>query len=321
MNRGRRTVLVTGARGFVGAACLPLLAARGFEVVAVTSAEVPADSPGLKWQRCDLLDPATCAALIGTERPTHLLHLAWITTPGTFWSSPANLGWLAAGARLASEFYRSGGGRAVGLGSCAEYAIPDDAPCIEDVTPLGPATVYGKAKAAMHLAIQAAAQAHGKSYAWGRLFFPYGPGEAVGRFIPSVIRGLLARDPVACTHGLQVRDFIFVSDAAAACVALLESDRSAAYNIGSGTGVSLRQVAEALGRTLGGADLVRYGARQPPAFDPPRIIADVGRIGRDTGWAPRVGLEDGLARSVDAQRAGAAATHTQIANPAPGAAR
>lgn len=308
MSAARRIALVTGARGFLGAACLPLLAARGFESIAVSSAAPPPDSPGVKWRRCDLLDPAACAALVRAERPTHLLHLAWITTPGAFWASHENLDWLAAGARLADAFYGSGGERAVGLGSCSEYAIPD-APCVEDVTPIGPATVYGKAKAAMHLALQAAAQGRG-SCAWGRLFFPYGPGEAGDRFIPSVIGGLLRSEPIACTHGMQVRDFVFVSDAAAACVALLESDRPGAYNIASGEGVSLRQVADALVRKLGGADLVRFGAREPPAFDPPRIVADIGKIRRDTGWQPRVGLEDGLARSIDSERAGAPATPT-----------
>jgi nucleoside-diphosphate-sugar epimerase len=315
---GSRRVLVTGARGFLGAYCVPLLAARGFDVVAVTSAPPPPDASGLRWRRCDLLDPTACAALVAVERPTHLLHLAWITAPGVFWSARENMAWLAAGVRLADAFFAATGERAVGLGSCAEYAV-SDAPCVEGGTPIEPQTVYGKAKAAMHLALQAAAGARGGSLAWARLFFPYGPGEAAGRFIPDVIRGLRQGEAVACTHGRQVRDFVFAADAAAACVALLEAKQSGAYNVGSGEGVSLREVADLLARKLGAdAGLLKFGARKAPSFDPPRIVADIARIRRDTAWAPQVALSDGLARSIEPQRARAPAPTATVQN-VPGA--
>jgi nucleoside-diphosphate-sugar epimerase len=284
----------------LGACCLPVLAESGFDVIAVSSSASGLDRPGARWHCCDLLDPTGSRSLLERERPTHLLHLAWITQPGVFWSSPRNLEWLSAGTLLFDAFYALGGRRAVGLGSCAEYEIPRTR-CVEEETPIVPATVYGKAKAAQHLALQAAAQGRG-NYAWARLFSPYGPGEAQDRFIPSVIRGLLRGEPVPCTHGQQVRDFVFVSDVAAACVALLESDLSGAYNVASGEGISLREIADLITRHLGAAGLVRFGARQAPAFDPPRIVGDTAKIRRDIGWRPRVGLEDGLLRSIAAQK-------------------
>jgi nucleoside-diphosphate-sugar epimerase len=299
MSESAGVVLVTGARGFVGAHCLPLLAARGLQVIAVSSAPVQS-APGVTWRTCNLLDPAACAALIERERPTHLLHLAWITTPGVFWSSPANLEWLAAGAHLVERFFQTGGKRAVAMGSCAEYRASDSA-CREDETPIQPATVYGKAKAAMHLALQAAAQDRG-TFAWGRLFFPYGPGEAPGRFISSVIAGLLSGEPVDCTDGTQQRDFVFITDAAAACVALLQSERCGAYNIGTGTAVSLREVTDIIVRRLGRSELLRFGARAAPPFDPPRIVADPTKISAEIGWTPRVALEQGLLRSIEAMK-------------------
>jgi nucleoside-diphosphate-sugar epimerase len=244
--------------------------------------------------------------LLDKVRPTHLLHLAWITQPGVFWSSHENLTWLEAGTRLAHQFFESGGERFVGLGSCAEYETTDSH-CVEDRTPINPITVYGKAKAAMHLALHAAAQHRGGGYAWGRLFFPYGPGEAQDRFIPSLITGLLHGQAVDCTHGMQQRDFIFVADVAEACVALLESDRSGAYNIGSGAAISLRRIAEEIIQQLGRPDLVRFGVRTPPAFDPPCIAADIGKIRREIGWAPQTGLEKGLMQSIEALRRGSPA--------------
>ena len=299
MSAAAKKVLVTGARGFLGRHCLPGLAAKGYEIHAVSSAAHA--GAGAAWHRCNLLDADAVETLLADVRPTHLLHLAWIAQPGVFWTSRENLSWLAAGVRLADAFYTAGGTRAVGAGSCAEYA-QTSADCVEDETPIAPDTLYGDAKAAMHFALRAAARGRG-SWAWARLFFPYGPGEPPGRFIPSVIDGLLRRVPVACTHGMQVRDFIYVEDAAEACVALLEGEASGAYNVGSGAGTSLGAVGGLAVGVLGNPELLRFGERPAPAYDPARIVASVGKIRREHGWTPRVTLADGIRRTIAAQRA------------------
>lgn len=288
------SVLVTGARGFIGQRCLPLLRARGFEVHAVTSQAGIED--GATWHQCDLLNTSACDALIERVRPTHLLHLAWYAQPGAFWTSSASLDWLAAGIRLARRFYDTGGVRAVGAGSCAEYAATD-LPCREDITPIAPATLYGEAKASMHFALRATAHERG-SWAWGRLFAPYGPGEPPGRFIPAVIDGLLRREPVSCTHGRQVRDFVYVDDVAEACVALVDSEATGAYNVGSGDGRSLKEVADIIIQQLGRGELVRFGEREAPKYDPARVVADGTKILTDAGWSPKVSLQEGIRRSI-----------------------
>jgi nucleoside-diphosphate-sugar epimerase len=282
-----KKVLVTGARGFIGRRCLPLLAEHGFEVHAVSSQQknVP------NWHRCDLLDAAAAEALVERVRPTHLLHLAWVAEPGVFWASPLNLAWLESGVRLARRFFDCGGERAVGAGSCAEYTA-SAAPCTESVTPLEPDTLYGEAKAAMYFALRAAARSKG-SWAWARLFFPYGPGEAPGRFIPSLIDGLRRGERVDCTHGSQVRDFVYVDDVAAAFVALLNGEFSGAFNIGCGEGRTLREVAGEVVRETGRGELIRFGARQAPAYDPPYVVADISKM-RALGWRPRIGLCEGV---------------------------
>ena len=296
-----KKILVTGARGFIGRRCVPVLAARGFEVHAVSSSSSTGEA--VQWHRCNLLDARAAEALVARLRPTHLLHLAWIAKPGVFWTSRENLAWLEAGVRLVDAFYAAGGRRAVGVGSCAEYA-QTAADCEEEQTPLAPDTLYGEAKASMYYALCAAARGRG-SWAWARLFFPYGPGEPAGRFIPGVIEGLLRRTAVPCTHGNQVRDFVYVDDVADACVALVESEASGACNVGSGAGTSLREVARLIVETLGNAELVRFGERPAPAYDPARIVADTTRMRREHGWAARVALADGIQRTIAAKRTAA----------------
>jgi nucleoside-diphosphate-sugar epimerase len=292
-------VLVTGGRGFIGRRCLPRLAALGHEVHAVSSA-APPPGAGETWHRCDLLDPEAAKALLGALRPTHLLHLAWIATPGLFWTSELNGRWLAAGRRLAADFYAGGGRRMVVAGTCAEYAR-SDAPCAEDSTPIAPNTPYGQAKAAMHEALREAAKGRG-GHAWARLFFPYGPGEPPGRFIPGAIDALLRGEPFACTHGRQLRDFIYADDVAEALVALLGGECDGAYNIGAGEGRSLRQVADAIVAELGRAELLRFGALEAPLHEYASVVADTVKIGRDLGWRPRTGLQEGIRLTVAARR-------------------
>jgi nucleoside-diphosphate-sugar epimerase len=298
MSDRARKVLVTGARGFIGRRCLTRLASRGFEVHAVSSTVASANTG--KWHRCDLLEGTSVEKLIAEVRPTHLLHLAWIAKPGVFWASTENLAWLASGIRLVAAFYGAGGIRAVGAGSCAEY-VESGTDCHEDRTAIAPGTLYGEAKAAMYFGLRAAARGRG-TWAWARLFFPYGPGEPPGRFIPSVIDGLIQGAPVDCTHGAQVRDFIHVDDVADAFVALVAGEASGAYNVGTGCGMSLREVAAAIVAELGHGELLRFSKRQAPAYDPARIVADIGKIHHEHGWVPRVALAEGIHGTIEAKR-------------------
>lgn len=297
-----KKILVTGARGYIGSRCVPHLMAGGYEVHAVTSGSVgAATATGITWHHFDLLDPASCVQAVEEVRPSHLLHLAWIAVPGEFWGSPSNLRWLASGIALVEAFYRCGGKRALGVGSCAEYAWgPDD--CHEEKTPLRPDTIYGRCKLALGLAFAAAAAIYGGSSAWARLFAPYGPGEPIERLVPSVIDGIVNGKPVHCTLGSQIRDFIYVDDAAEALVALLDAGAEGPINIGSGAGMTLREIVAVITAQLGRAELVRFGARQRPPGDPDRVVADTGRFMREVGRQPAVGIEEGIARTIVASR-------------------
>jgi nucleoside-diphosphate-sugar epimerase len=211
-----------------------------------------------------------------------------------------NLDWVGATLRLLRAFAEAGGRRAVLAGSCAEYAWGEAGPLREDASPLRPATLYGACKHATRLAAEGYAAQEALSLAWGRIFFSFGPGEAPGRLIPAVAGALLHGEVAPVTTGEQVRDFLAVEELADAFAALLDSGVEGPVNLASGEGVSVRDVVAAVGRAAGREDLIRYGALPTRPGDPPEIVADVGRLRDEVGWAARESLEAGIERAVAA---------------------
>lgn len=285
-------VLVTGGSGFVGRFAPKFLLARGCDVHLIT--RDGRDAPGGRLDAAagsctihpvDLLGHDGWERRVSQIRATHLLHFAWDTRPGLYWSAPDNLDWLTASVRLVQAFVAGGGTRAVLAGSCAEYdwrySILD-----ETTTPLSPATLYGTAKASLNRTLATAAATLGLSLAWGHIFFPFGPFEKPGRLLSDVIPALLAGREVACSEGRQVRDFIHVEDCARAFAELLLGPVEGRVNIGSGLGHSLREVVDLAAARIGRPELVRYGARPMAANDPPCLIARTERLHSEVGFRP-----------------------------------
>lgn len=288
------TVLVTGASGFIGRHCLPLLVKAGFDVHAVSLCSNAL--PGLaavRWHKTHLLDATQTRELVRRLRPSHLLHLAWYAVPGKYWTAPENTAWLNAGTALFQDFATAGGRRIVAAGSCAEYDWRYGV-CSEASTSLLPATPYGAAKHALQVALDALATQTGLSGAWGRMFLLYGPHEHRDRLVPSVIRALLAGEPARCTHGNQVRDFLHVADVADALVSLLVSPITGAVNIGSGEGLAIRDVAGRIAVRMRSPQLLRLGALPTRAGEPELLVADTGRLRETLGWKPKFDLDRGL---------------------------
>jgi nucleoside-diphosphate-sugar epimerase len=290
-----KRVLVTGAGGFIGTHVLPVLRRRGFEVHAVGRG-APADDTTV-FHRADLLDPAAAGAVIAASRPTHLLHLAWYAEPGLYWRAPLNLDWVAASLRLARAFADAGGHRLVAAGTCAEYAW-GDARLVEDETPCVPATLYGTSKDALRRLLGAFAHTAPLSFAWGRVFFLYGPGERRSRLVSDAVCALLSGREFPTTHGRQRRDFMHVADAAAAFAALLDGDVQGCVNIGSGTAVAVRTLLETIAGATGGSALIGFDARALAAGEPDAIEAAVQRLRTEVGFHPAHDLVGGIADTV-----------------------
>lgn len=291
-----RKVLLTGASGFIGRHCLRLLLADERNEVHAVNRQGGAAEAGerVRWHAVDLRDSSKATQLVADLRPSHVLHGAWIATPGVYGRSPENMDWLVSSLAMARAFGEGGGARFVGVGTSAEY-LPHDAPCVEDTTPIQPATVYGKCKAACWLGLQAASQHHGFSAAWGRVFLPYGPGDAPQRLIPSLLATLRRGQPIETTHGRQLRDFIFAPDVADLLVRLLFADEPGAFNVGTGQATQVRWVIETLAeRVHAASDLLRFGAKEFPASEPMQLVADMEKVRRTLGWAPSTSIAAGL---------------------------
>jgi len=307
-----RRVLVTGAGGFIGRSSLAPLSEAGFEVHGVLSpggmrgaraggrfTDRAARLPG-EFHRADLLDAREIDSLIGIVRPTHLLHFAWIATPGEYWRSAENYRWLAASTHLLDVFQAGGGVRAVMAGSCAEYDWSRAGVCNERTTPLADglspsgATPYAECKIALSRVLEEFGRAQGLSTAWGRIFFQFGPREDPRRLVSSVIVDLLSGREAACTPGTQVRSFLHVDDVGAAFAALLGADVEGAVNVGSGERITIAELLGRIAERIGRRDLIKLGARPMPASEPPLLVPDIGRLRAEVGFEPRWTLDAGL---------------------------
>jgi nucleoside-diphosphate-sugar epimerase len=302
-----RRVLVTGAGGFIGRWSVAPLLERRFEVHAVLSGNgqriVPAELQGASVHFADLLSEDQTDALLKRVVPTHLLHFAWIATPGVYWQSPENYRWLAASQYLLRAFRTLGGIRAVMAGSCVEYDWSKVGVCRESASPLADQgatlTPYAATKIALQKSLAQLSAEERLSSAWGRIFFQFGPYEHADRLVPSVIRHLLLDQEALCTHGRQIRSFLHVADVGAAFAQLLDSDVQGPVNIGADDRIALAELIERIALQIGRPDLVRLGARRAPTDEPPLLVPDVHRLRDEVQWQPRRSLSEGITDTIN----------------------
>ena len=300
-----KRVLVTGAGGFIGRWSVAPLLAKGYEVHAVLSAVSArniTELQGATVQVADLLKESEVDAVIKRVAPSHLLHFAWIATPGVYWQSADNFLWLAASQHLLRRLREHGGVRAVMAGSCVEYDWSKGGVCEERSSPLADAATrlspYAASKIALQKTVAEFAEEEHLSAAWGRIFFQYGPYEHPDRLVPSVIRHLLMNQEAQCTHGRQIRSFLHVADVGAAFASLLDSEIQGPVNIGSDERIAVADLIERIARQIGRPDLIRLGARSAPAEEPPLLVPDIHRLRDEVKWQPRFTLSKGVTDTI-----------------------
>ncbi len=288
-------ILVTGASGFIGRHCCAQLSALGYEVHAVSSKSQSDET--VHWHKVDLLDSEQSIRLIHNIQPSHLLHLAWYAEPGKFWTSIENYNWVKASLTLFKEFAAIGGKRVVAAGTCAEYDWGYDS-YVEEKTPLSPLTLYGVCKNSLHSMLSCYASQQGLSLVWGRVFSIYGPHDHPDRLVSSVIQGLIREEKIICSNADLIRDYLHVSDVAKAFVLLTTSQFEGVVNIGSGSGIKIREIVENIEVKIGHFGYLEILNNPIPSKLPRTLVSNNERLS-SIGWTPTYDMESGLTHTIN----------------------
>jgi len=310
--------LVTGGAGYVGSHLVLALVDRGDQVVVLDDlrqghrAAVPA---GAELVVADLADRRRLAEVFAAWRFEAVFHFAALSLVGESMREPLRYCRenIANSLGLAEAAVRAGCLRFVFSSTANLFGAPERQPIPEDA-PLAPASAYGESKLMVERALAWAEQVHGLRFAALRYFNAAGadPQGRIGEdhepethLIPLVIGAALGTRPPLTVFGADyptpdgtcIRDYVHVSDLAEAHLRVLGrlEQGSCRYNLGNGTGYSVRQVIEAVERIGGRPVPYRIGPRRPG--DPAILVASSEALCRDTGWRPRFPALDDIVRT------------------------
>jgi UDP-glucose 4-epimerase len=308
-----RTVLVTGGAGYVGSHCCLALARAGWRVVAYDNL-CNGHRAFAKWGPLiegDIRDKARLAAALAEHKPAAVLHCAALIEVGESVKDPSRFyDNNVAGTLTLLETMREAGVSAFVFSStCATYGAPQR-PLLDETHPQAPLNAYGRTKLMIEQASRDFAAAYGLGYAHLRYFNAAGaaPEERIGErhepeshAIPLALFTLLGRragfkvfgTDYETRDGTCLRDYVHVLDLADAHVRAIErlagGGASLAANLGTGDGVTVRELLAAIERVTG---------RRVPAADAPRregdspaLVADNALARRELGWTPSRGTD------------------------------
>jgi GDP-L-fucose synthase len=303
MDIGGSRVMVTGGGGFLGRRIVDLLDERGAKPIVIRSGEY------------DLTHPDRVRAALTDADPEYIVHAAAVVGgiganrrhPGRFFHENAVMG-----LHLIHEAKEAGIRKLVIVGTVCSYpkftAVPFREEDLWSGYPEETNAPYGLAKKMLLVQAQAYRDEYGLETAFVIPTNLYGPGDnfdyASSHVIPAIIRKCFdAQDAgedevVLWGTGEPTREFLYVDDAAEGVVLALERyDDAEPINLGSASEITIEDLGHLIARTTG------FGGRF--SFDPskpdgqPRRAVDGSKANRLLGWFPRVGIEEGLKRTVD----------------------
>ena len=287
----KRSILITGAGGFVGAATVKAALADGHRVMAMVrrpgAVRLAGLSGDLSIHAADLSDDTAIAALLRDLKPEIIVHSAWEGVGGSLRAGDIQFDNIRTTMALADAAIAAGTRKFVGIGSQAEYGRYDRRITEADLPQ--PTMLYGAAKlAASHLVRQRAREA-GMDFAWLRLFSVFGPGDNPNWLIPSVAASLVRGIAPKCTLGTQKWDYLHVDDVASGTLAAAVTDTATGtFNLSSGNPIAVRTLVERL-RDLAAPGLAINFGEIP--FGPDQIMhldGDNSRLRDATGWGPAI---------------------------------
>jgi UDP-glucose-4-epimerase GalE len=306
-----RTILVTGGAGYIGSHVCKALAEAGHQPICFDTLEKGHDW-AVRWgplERGDIGDAARLDQLFNRHHPSAVIHLAGYIEVGESVSQPERYlhNNAAKSDALIEASLRHGIEAFVFSSSCAVYGLPQT-DLLAETHPIAPISPYAESKARVERALAAAA-GRGLRSASLRYFNAAGAdadgaiGEAHApetHLLPLAADAALGLGPALTLLGVDyptpdgscIRDFVHVSDLADAHIRAFDWLRRApqpgihdAFNLGSGTGYSVRQ---AIGETarIAGRDVPHtVGPRRPG--DSPKLVGDISKAKHELGWAPK----------------------------------
>ena len=315
-----RSALVTGGRGFVGAWLCRALLERGIAVASLDRRR-PREQPstlallGIGDRVAEvhgaLLEPGLLDRVLAEREVDAVFHLAAETIVGTVRDDPAAaLDTNVRGTWTVLEACRRRGvERVVVASSDKAYGAHAELPYRESMALL-PTAPYEASKAAADLIARCWWPSYGLPVAVTRFANIYGGGDLnLSRLVPEAVCAAIdGRAPILRSDGTPVRDLLHVEDAARAYLAIadrLDRDdvRGEAFNAGGGRPHSVLEVVATIARLAGtGVEPDVRGAGNP-AGEIDRQYVDAAKLRERCGWEPRIGLEEGLARTLEWYRA------------------
>lgn len=298
-------LLVTGGAGYVGGVCARVLVEQGHTVVVVddlSTGNVDGVPPDTRFVAGDIADAVP--TVLETEQFDGVLHFAAQSLVGESVQHPEKY-WHGNAVKtfeLLDAMRRTGTPRLVFSSTAAVYGEPDRVPITEDA-PTCPTNPYGASKLAIDHAISSYAAAHGLAATSLRYFNVAGAYGGLGEnrvvethLIPLVLQVAAGhRESISVfgtdwptPDGTAVRDYIHILDLAQAHLLALESAQPSThrvFNLGSGTGFSVREVISACERVTGLPIATENAPRR--AGDPAVLIASSDEAATELGWAPK----------------------------------
>jgi dTDP-6-deoxy-L-talose 4-dehydrogenase (NAD+) len=268
-----KTILMTGATGFVGRQIARVLAARGHALHLVVRdptlrAHLPANAKLVTTP--DLFVETDKWWLKQLDGIDTVIHAAWYVEPGLYLDSRLNIDCASGAARLAELAQEAGIRHFIGIGTCFEYQLPNADITVQST--LAPVTLYAAAKLATYFMLRRRFAVSGTDFSWARIFYLFGEGEHPARLFPTLHRKLAAGETVHLSSPDKIRDFLDVRIAGNMIAGLVETRQTGVLNICSGKPVTLRAFAEKVADLYGRRDLLEFGSAPVHPRDPQAVV-------------------------------------------------